>query len=133
MYGQKRVGGGVGQSREPKLGVCCLRTSAHPFLAKSRPGAPVFGHCPLVFCKTRHSPDRRPSCSLHPPQMTAVLTAQFFGGSSGIGLYLEDELTPGSSRPFSRRLEMESLPLIMFDPHALAATRGVLRKSDRSG
>ena len=47
MYGQKRVEGGVGQSREPKLTVCCLRTSAHPFLAKNRPGAPIFGHCPL--------------------------------------------------------------------------------------
>ena len=49
MYGQKRVEGGVGQSREPKLSVCCLHTSAHPFLAKNRPGAPVFGHCPLFF------------------------------------------------------------------------------------
>ena len=65
--------------------------------------------------------------------MTAVLTAPFFGGSSGISLYLEDELTPGSSRPFSKRLEMESLSLIMFGPHALAATLGVLRKTDRSG
>ena len=41
---RKRVEGGVGQSREPKLSVCCLRTSAHPFLAKNRPGAPVFGY-----------------------------------------------------------------------------------------
>ena len=49
VYGQKRVEGGVGQSREPKLSVCCLRTSAHPFLAKNRPGAPVFGYCPLKF------------------------------------------------------------------------------------
>ena len=24
LYGQKRVEGGVGQSREPKLSVCCL-------------------------------------------------------------------------------------------------------------
>ena len=47
MYGQKRVEGGVGQLREPKLSVRCLRTSAHPFLAKNPPGAPVFGHCPL--------------------------------------------------------------------------------------
>ena len=47
VYGQKRVEGGVGQSREPKLSVCCLRISAHPFLAKNRPGATVFGHCPL--------------------------------------------------------------------------------------
>ena len=46
LYGQKRVEGGVGQSREPKLSVCCLNNSAHPFLAKKRPGAPVFGHCP---------------------------------------------------------------------------------------
>ena len=42
LYGQKRVEGGVGQSSEPKLSVCCLHTSAHPFLAKNRPGAPVF-------------------------------------------------------------------------------------------
>ena len=46
VYGQKRVEGGVGQSREPKFSVCRLHTSAHPFLAKNRPGAPVFGHCP---------------------------------------------------------------------------------------
>ena len=46
VYGQKRVESGVGQLSEPKLSVCCLRTSAHPFLAKDRPGAPVFGHCP---------------------------------------------------------------------------------------
>ena len=50
VYGQKRVEGGVGRSREPKLSVCCLRTSAHPFLAKNRPGAPVFGHCPSFIC-----------------------------------------------------------------------------------
>ena len=43
LYGQKRMEGGVGQSREPKLSVCCLHNSAHPFLAKKRPGAPVFG------------------------------------------------------------------------------------------
>ena len=48
LYGQKRVEGGVGQSREPKLIVCCLHNSAHPFLAKKRPGAPVFGHCPIL-------------------------------------------------------------------------------------
>ena len=47
LYGQKRVEGGVGQSREPKLSVCCHHTPAHPFLAKNRPGAPVFGHCPF--------------------------------------------------------------------------------------
>ena len=46
VYSQKRVAGGVGQSREPKLIVCCLHNSAHPFLAKKRSGAPVFGHCP---------------------------------------------------------------------------------------
>ena len=46
VYRQKRVEGGVGQSREPKLSVCCLRASDLPFLAKNRPGAPVFGHCP---------------------------------------------------------------------------------------
>ena len=46
VYGQKRVEGGVGQSREPKLSVCCIGTSAHPFLAKKRLGAPVFGHRP---------------------------------------------------------------------------------------
>ena len=46
LYSQKRVEGGVGQSREPKLSVCCLHASAHPFLAKNRPGAPVFGCCP---------------------------------------------------------------------------------------
>ena len=46
VYSQKRVAGGVGQSREPKVSVCCLHISAHPFLAKNRPGAPVFGHCP---------------------------------------------------------------------------------------
>ena len=56
VYGQKRVEGGVGQSREPKLSVCCIRTSAHPFLAKNRPGAPVFGYCPLKKCKnTTHA------------------------------------------------------------------------------
>ena len=49
MYGQKRVEGGVGQLREPKLSVCCLHTSAHPFLAKNRSGAPVFGHCPIFY------------------------------------------------------------------------------------
>ena len=49
VCGQKRVEGGVGQSREPKFSVCCLHTSAHPFLAKNRPGAPVFGHCPFLF------------------------------------------------------------------------------------
>ena len=48
VYGQKRVEGGFGQSREPKLSVCCLRASAHPFLAKNRPGAPVFGHCTII-------------------------------------------------------------------------------------
>ena len=48
VYGQKRAEGGVGQSREPKLSVCWLRTSAHPFLAKNRPGAPVFGYCPII-------------------------------------------------------------------------------------
>ena len=48
LYGQKRVEGGVSQSREPKFGVCCLHTSAHPFLAKNRPGAPVFGYCPYL-------------------------------------------------------------------------------------
>ena len=47
VYGQKRVEGGIGQSREPKLSVCCLHISAHPFMAKNRPGAPVFGHCPF--------------------------------------------------------------------------------------
>ena len=47
VYGQKRVEDGVGQSREPKLSVCCLHTSAHPFLAKNRPGATVFGHDPI--------------------------------------------------------------------------------------
>ena len=30
----------------PKLSVRCLRTFAHTFLAKNRPGARVFGHCP---------------------------------------------------------------------------------------
>ena len=49
VYGQKRVEGGVGQSLEPKLSVCCLRTSVHPFLAKNRPGAPVFGHSPKII------------------------------------------------------------------------------------
>ena len=49
LYGQKRVEGGVGQSREPKLSVCCLHNSAHPFLAKKRPGAPVFGHFPNKY------------------------------------------------------------------------------------
>ena len=49
VYSQKRVAGGVGQSREPKLSVCCLHISAHPFLAKNRPGAPVFGHCPFFY------------------------------------------------------------------------------------
>ena len=49
MYSQKRVAGGVGQSREPKLSVCCLHISAHPFLANNRPGAPVFGHCPNIY------------------------------------------------------------------------------------
>ena len=53
VYSQKRVAGGVGQSREPKLSVCCLHISAHPFLAKNRPGAPVFGHCPYCFIGTR--------------------------------------------------------------------------------
>ena len=49
VYSQQRVAGGVGQSREPKLSVCCLHISAHPFLANNRPGAPVFGHCPFFF------------------------------------------------------------------------------------
>ena len=49
VYGQKRVEGGVGQSCEPKRSVCCLHNSAHPFLAKKRPGAPVFGHCPIYI------------------------------------------------------------------------------------
>ena len=48
-----------------------------------------------MLCKTRHSPDRRPSFLLHPPQVTPVLTDRFFSGSSGMSLYLEDELTPG--------------------------------------
>ena len=48
LYGQKRVEVGVGQSRELKLSVCSLHNSAHPFLAKKRPGAPVFGHCPFI-------------------------------------------------------------------------------------
>ena len=43
------MAGGVGQSREPKLSVSCLHISAHPFLAKNRPGAPVFGHCPILI------------------------------------------------------------------------------------
>ena len=47
----------------------------------------------LVFRKTRHSPDRRSSSSLHPPQMTPVLTDRFFGGSE-ISFSLEDVLTP---------------------------------------
>ena len=49
LYGQTRMEGGVGQSREPKLIVCCLHNSVHPFLAKKRPGAPVFGHCPRYY------------------------------------------------------------------------------------
>ena len=56
VYSQKRVAGGVGQSREPKLSVCCLHISAHPFLAKNRPGAPVFGHCPIFFITSHHIP-----------------------------------------------------------------------------
>ena len=48
VYGQKRVEGGVGQSREPKLSVCELRNSSHPFLVQNRPGAPVFGHFPKI-------------------------------------------------------------------------------------
>ena len=48
VYGQKRVEGGVGQLREPKLSVCCLHVSLHPFLAKNRSGAPVFGYCPKI-------------------------------------------------------------------------------------
>ena len=55
LYGQTRVEGGVGQSREPKLSVCCLHNSAHPFLAKKRPGAPVFGHCPIKKLHTHSS------------------------------------------------------------------------------
>ena len=54
MYSEKRVAGGVGQSHEPKLSVCCLHISAHPFLAKNRPGAPVFGHCPKKNNEARH-------------------------------------------------------------------------------
>ena len=54
VYGQKRVEGGVGQSREPKFSVCCLHTSAHPFLARNRPGAPVFGHCPFLYLAVIH-------------------------------------------------------------------------------
>ena len=42
-----------GQSCEPKLSVCCLHNSAHPFLAKKRPGAPVFGHCPISIYQGR--------------------------------------------------------------------------------
>ena len=57
LYGQKRVEGGVGQSREPKLSVCCLHNSAHPFLARNRPGAPVFGYCPKT--NEQFGPDRR--------------------------------------------------------------------------
>ena len=52
LYGQTRVEGGVGQSREPKLSVCCLRISAHPFLAVHRPGLPdsrYFGQLPPGF------------------------------------------------------------------------------------
>ena len=52
------VEGGVGQSREPKLSVCCLHTSAHPFLAKNRSGAPVFGHCPLFYVVSPSSPPK---------------------------------------------------------------------------
>ena len=36
VYGQRRVEGGVGQSREPKFSVYCLHASAHPFQAKNR-------------------------------------------------------------------------------------------------
>ena len=49
VYGQKRVEGGVGQSREPKFSIWCLRTSAHPFLAKNRPGDPVFGYNSTLY------------------------------------------------------------------------------------
>ena len=62
-----------------------------------------------------------------------MLTAQLFGGSSEIILYLDDELTPGIKPALLQRLEMHSLRLIKFGPHALVATLGVLRKSERSG
>ena len=45
-------------------------------------------------------------------------------------MYLEDELTAEVYQPFSKKLEMESLPRIVFGPHAVTAAIGVLRKSD---
>ena len=60
VYGQKWVEGGVGQSREPKLSVRFLRTSAHPFLAKNRPGAPGFGYCPFIFFEKHVTCHRAP-------------------------------------------------------------------------
>ena len=66
VYGQKRVQGGVGQSREPKLSVCCLRTSAHPFLANNRPGAPVFGYCPILY-EVRTVPGYHVHCCTYIP------------------------------------------------------------------
>ena len=67
VYGQKRVQGGVGQSREPKLSVCCLRTSAHPFLANNRPGAPVFGYCPILYEVRRMVPGYHVHCCTYIP------------------------------------------------------------------
>ena len=66
MYGQKRVEGGVGQSREPKFSVSCLHTSAHPFLAKNRPEAPVFGHCPFWYVRMSFCPGRNGNWSSLP-------------------------------------------------------------------
>ena len=88
LYGQKRVmRGGVGQSHEPKLSVCCLYTSAHPFLAKNRPGAPVFGYCPFFFLG---KPRKKRLASLARLMINRLST----GTSTGSECRSEKEKTP---------------------------------------
>lgn len=70
--------------------------------------------------------------------MCPVLTTQCFSGcllseATGVSLYFEDDLTSGIQPSRHQALEMESLPSIVFGPHAVAAARGVRRKSDQSG
>ena len=76
-------------------------------------------------------------CCTH-PQMMPVLAAQFFSGyfessTRERGFMLKDDLTAGIWPALFQKLDMESLPRIVFGPNAVAATVGVLRKSDQSG
>ena len=69
--------------------------------------------------KTRHRPDRRPSCLLlHPPRLTPVLTTQFF---SGLTRQTDARDLAG---PSSKAGDGKSLPRIVFGPHAVAVTVG---------